>query len=411
MLLRTSQAQVWFGPQGASLSGGVTGIDFDLMKSSTSSPGVLCGTGCGCNFLLQDAQSATCNFLLPPPLVQLSVRLVIKSSDLVNAGCAGVVPIEMCSTFSQSVVRKGYCPTPALDFIGSVPFRFLYNGVSCADSSKNMFNFFGVLNIDPMGGPVSGGTEFLVNLLGYAFSKLPVYGDISCIFSTPNGTVVTLSPKRTLCSPDGCIDVPNSKFFCISPPGGVAGVGFKLSFFLGNGIWLNNTNKVFMPYDNPVLSSTGVIRVGPHAGGTVVDIYGNGFTFFPSAGSGCKTAPTFLSTAPMAAAFPRKSTSTSGVLTLSRCPSACLSTVWILSPVIWRLCTIRTPSLKAFCRAPFPLRAELCSQSAVRISFATLETSPSTPCIFSRVTLQSRILRLPAPLSSSPPRLAWVGVG
>jgi hypothetical protein len=30
VLLRTSQAQVWFGPQGASLSGGVTGIDFDF---------------------------------------------------------------------------------------------------------------------------------------------------------------------------------------------------------------------------------------------------------------------------------------------------------------------------------------------------------------------------------------------
>jgi len=282
VLLHTSRGQVWYGPQGASLSGGVTVIDFDLMKSSTSSPGVLCGTGCGCSFMLQDAQSATCNFLLPPPLVQLSVRLLIKSSDLINAGCAGIVPIESCATYLQSTVRKGYCPTPALDFIGSVAFRFLYNGVSCADSSKNTFNFFGVLNIDPMGGPVSGGTEFLVNLLGYSFSKLPITSDISCIFSTPNSTVVTLSPKRTLCSPSGCFDVPNAKFVCVSPPGGVAGVGFKLSFNLGNGIWLNDTNKVFTPYDNPVLSSTGGIRVGPHAGGTIIDMYGSGFVFFPS---------------------------------------------------------------------------------------------------------------------------------
>jgi hypothetical protein len=145
-----------------------------------------------------------------------------------------------------------------------------------------MYNFFGVLNVQPMGGPISGGTEFVVNLLGYAYSKLPIQGDILCIFSSPNKTITTLSTKRSLCSPNSCLDIPNSQFSCRSPAGGVAGVGFSLSFYLGQNVWLNNTNKIFTPYENPELQSIGGTRVGPHSGGTVVEIYGRNFVFFPS---------------------------------------------------------------------------------------------------------------------------------
>lgn len=282
LVLHSSYAQVWLSPQASSISGGSTEVDFERLKTSTVSPGGSCGTGCGCSFVLHESLSASCNFLLPPPFVQLSVKLLVNSRDIVNAGCAGITPIESCPSYLESAVRKGYCPTPSLDFIGSVPFRFIYNGVACADSVQNLYNFFGVLNVEPMGGPVSGGTEFVVNLLGYAYSKLPINSDILCIFSTSNKTVTTLSTRRTLCSPSVCRDIPNAQFACLSPAGGVAGEAFSLSFNLGNNIWLNNTKKLFTPYESPILLAVGAIRVGPHAGGTVVEVIGTGFVFFPS---------------------------------------------------------------------------------------------------------------------------------
>jgi hypothetical protein len=281
-LIHAIQAQTWLNPKASSLSGGSTQINFETLVSSTSGSSGSCKTGCGCTFVVRDAQSATCNFQLPPPFIQLSVKLLINSADVITTGCAGITPIESCQTYDQSVVRKASCQTPSLDFVGSVPFRLIYNGVACADSVQNSYNFFGVLSVDPMGGPASGGTEFNVNLLGYSYSKLPILGDIVCYFTTSNRTVATLSTGRSLCSPDVCVDIPNARFTCRSPPGGEAGVGYSLSFYLGNNVWLNNTKKTFTPYENPVLSSMGDIRVGPHAGGTIVEVFGSGFVFFPS---------------------------------------------------------------------------------------------------------------------------------
>ncbi len=281
-IVHAIKAQMWLSPRASSLSGGTTAVSFETLKSSTIGANGACGTGCGCSFVVRDALGATCNFQLPPPFIQLSVKLLIKSADVVNPGCAGITPIESCQTYDQSVVLRGYCPTPSLDFIGTVPFRLIYNGVACADSAQNSYNFFGVLSVDPMGGPVSGGTEFSVNLLGYSYSKLPILGDIMCYFSTANRTVATLSTGRSLCSPDVCLDVPNARFTCRSPPGGIPGVGFSLSFFLGSDVWLNNTKKSFTPYADPVLSSMGAVRIGPHAGGTVIEIFGGGFVFFSS---------------------------------------------------------------------------------------------------------------------------------
>jgi hypothetical protein len=282
LLLHTIDAQIWLRPQASSISGGSAVVDFDLLKSSTSGSGASCGTGCGCTFVLKEALSASCNFLLPPPFVQLSVKLLVRTSDIINTACASFTPIESCPSYSDSTVRKGYCPTPSLDFIGSVPFRLIYNGVVCADSVQNLYSFFGVLNINPMGGPVSGGTEFVVNLLGYSYSRLPINGDIFCIFSTINATVSTLSTGRSLCSPGMCQDIPNAQFSCRSPAGGIAGVAFSLSFYFGNDVWLNDTKKAFTPYVNPVLLAIGDIRIGPHAGGTTIDVFGRDFVFFPS---------------------------------------------------------------------------------------------------------------------------------
>lgn len=175
----------------------------------------------------------------------------LTGATAVNFGAATATPTNVTATSLQAVC-------PAVATAGTVSVRVTTPGGTSADTAQDDFTYTvgvpTVTDLDPAGGPVSGGTTVTVTGTGFV-----------------NVTAVTFGGV-----PGTAINVTNSTTLTVVSPGHAAGT-VDVLVVTAQGTSANTTADNFTYGTIPVITSVAP-NTGPIAGGTSVVITGSGFT-------------------------------------------------------------------------------------------------------------------------------------